>query len=101
MVENNGGIGTNEDFEDGMKQMWVGMKGALGQQAGEADTGIATLREQNGKMVRSSKGKRGVLRSIGLPQARNAHRQRNVRRRIREETHHAGKGERRCIRKRG
>ncbi|MEP5536837.1 hypothetical protein, partial [Ekhidna sp.] len=31
---------TNEDFEGGMKQMWVGIKGILGKQAGEADTGI-------------------------------------------------------------
>ena len=31
--------------------MWVGIKLILGQQAGEADTGIATLRAQNGKMV--------------------------------------------------
>ena len=44
---------TNEDFDGGMKQMWVGMKGIPGKQAGEADTGIATLRAQNGKMVSS------------------------------------------------
>ena len=31
---------TNEDFDGGMKQIWVGIKGILGQQAGEADTGI-------------------------------------------------------------
>ena len=41
--------------------MWIGIKGILGKQAGEADTGIATLRAQNGKMVSSSKEKRGVL----------------------------------------
>ena len=33
---------TNGDFDDGMKQMWVGIKGMLGKQTGEADTGIAT-----------------------------------------------------------
>ena len=32
---------ANEDFEGGMKQAWVGIKGILGRQAGEADTGIA------------------------------------------------------------
>ena len=51
--------------------MWVGIQGILGQQAGEADTGIATLRAQNGKMVSSSKGKREVLvkhhRKLGTP----------------------------------
>ena len=50
----------NEDFDGGMKQMRVGIKGILGQQAGKADTGIATLRAQNGKMVSRSKGKREV-----------------------------------------
>ena len=62
---------TNEDFDGGMKQMWVGTKGILGKQAGEADTGIATLRAQNGIMVSSSKGKREVLvehyRKLGTP----------------------------------
>ena len=52
---------TNEEFDGGMKQMWVGIKGILGQQGGEADTGIATLRAQNEKMVCSSKGQREVL----------------------------------------
>ena len=64
---------TNEDFDGGMKQMWVGIKGILGQQAGEADTGMATLRAQCGKMVSSSKGKREVLeehyRKLGTPTA--------------------------------
>ena len=49
---------TNKDFEGGMKQVWVGIKGILGKRAGEADTGIATLRAQNGKMISSPKGKR-------------------------------------------
>ena len=54
---------TNGDFDGGMIQMWVGIKGMLliGKQAGEADTGIATLTAQNGKMVSSSNGKREVL----------------------------------------
>ena len=52
---------TNEDIDGGMKQMWVGTKGLLGQQADEADTVIATIRAQNGKMVRSSKGKSEVI----------------------------------------
>ena len=51
--------------------MWVGIKGMLGKQAGEADTVIATLRAQNGKIVSSSKGKRDVLvehyRKVGTP----------------------------------
>ena len=52
----------NQDFEGGMKQMWSGMKGILGKQAGEADTGIiATSRAQNGKIVSSSSGEREVL----------------------------------------
>ena len=41
--------------------MWVRIKGILGQQASEADTGIATFRAMNGKMVSISKGKREVL----------------------------------------
>ena len=53
--------------------MWVGINGILGQQAGEAHTGIATLRTQNGKMFSSSKGKREVLvehyRNLGTPAA--------------------------------
>ena len=52
--------------------MWVGIKGILGLQAGEADTGIATLRSQNGKIVSSSKGKREVpvehYRMLGIHQ---------------------------------
>ena len=64
---------TNEDFDGGMKQLWVGTKGILRKQAGEADTGIATLRARNGKMVCSSKGKREVLaehyRKLGTPTA--------------------------------
>ena len=57
MVEKKNGIRkdvvnkTNEDFEGGRKQMWVGIKGILGKQTVEADTGIATLKAQNGKMV--------------------------------------------------
>ena len=59
------------DFDGEMNQMWVGIKRILGKQAGEADTGIATLRAQNGIMVSSSKGKREVLvehyRKLGTP----------------------------------
>ena len=51
--------------------MWVGIKRILGQQAGEADTEVATLRAQNGKMVSSSMGKREVpvehYREVGTP----------------------------------
>ena len=54
-----------------MKQMWVGIKGILEKWAGESDTGVATLKAQNGKMVRSSKRKREVLaehhRKLGTP----------------------------------
>ena len=52
---------TNEYFDGGMKQMWLGIKGIIGNRAGKIDNGIATLRAQNGKMVSSSKGKREVL----------------------------------------
>ena len=49
---------TNEDFDGGMKQMWVGIKGILDKQAGEADTGITTLRAQKGRIVfRRRRGK--------------------------------------------
>ena len=64
---------TNEDFDGGMKQMSVGRKEILliGKQAGEAHTGIVTLRAKNGKMVSSSKGKRETLveryRNLGTP----------------------------------
>ena len=64
---------TNEDFDGGMKQMWVGIKGILGKQAGEAGTGAATLRAQKGNVVRSLKGKREMLvehyRKLGTPAA--------------------------------
>ena len=54
-----------------MGQMWLGIKGIIGNRAGKIDNGIATLRAQNGKMVSSSKGKREVLaehcRILGTP----------------------------------
>ena len=60
---------TNEDFDCGMKQMWVGIKGVLGKQSREADTGIATAaRSQNSKMVSSSKGNTEVLVEHHRPQ---------------------------------
>ena len=37
-------IKTGEDSDGGMKQIWAGIKGILGKQAGEADTAVATLR---------------------------------------------------------
>ena len=52
---------TNEDFDGGMKQMWLGIKGIIRNQAGKIDNGIAILRAHNGKIVSSSKGKREVL----------------------------------------
>ena len=52
---------TNEDFDGGMKQMWLGIKGIIGNREGKINNGIATLRAQNGKMASSSKGKREVL----------------------------------------
>lgn len=62
---------TNEDFEDGMKKLWVGIKGILGKQAGEADKGIATLRAQKCKMIRRLNGRREVpvenYRKLGTP----------------------------------
>ena len=56
--------------------MWAGIKGIPGKQAGQAGTGIATLRAQHGKMVSRSKGKRDALLILIvelIPQARNAH----------------------------
>ena len=47
---------TNEDFDGGMKQMWVGIKGIISKRAGKTDKGIATLRAKNGKMVSGSRG---------------------------------------------
>ena len=41
--------------------MWVGIKGNLGKRAGEVKNGLATLKPQDGKMVSSSKEKKGVL----------------------------------------
>ena len=56
--------------------MGRGIKGILSKQAGEADTGIPTLRAQNGKMVSSSKDKGEVTtivvdqyRKLGAPTA--------------------------------
>ena len=46
-------------FEDGMKQMWVGITGILDKRAGEADAGTPSLRAQNGKMVINSISKGG------------------------------------------
>ena len=40
--------------------MWVGIRGMLGKQEGEVETGITALKTQNGKMV-SPTGKRQVL----------------------------------------
>ena len=62
---------TNQDFDGGVKQMWRGIKGIIGNRAGKIDNGIATMRAQSGKMVSSSKGKREVLvehyRKLGTP----------------------------------
>ena len=44
-----------------MKQMWLGIKGIIGNRAGKIDNGIATLRAQNGKMASIPKGKRELL----------------------------------------
>ena len=64
---------TNEDLDGGMKHMWVGIKWILGRQAGEADTGIATSRAPNGKLVSGSTGKKEALaeryRKLGTPTA--------------------------------
>ena len=63
---------TTEDFDGGMKPLWLGIKGIIGNRAGKIDNGIATLRAQNGIMV-STKGKREVLvehyRKLGTPKA--------------------------------
>ena len=40
---------TNDFDNDGKKQMCTGIKMIMGKQAGEGDTGIATLRAQHGK----------------------------------------------------
>ena len=63
-------VKKNEDFERGMKQMWVGIKRILRNQAGEADMG------QTGKRVSSSRGEREVLvehyRTLGPPTVNQA-----------------------------
>ena len=70
--------------------MWVGA----------ADTGIATSRVQDGKMVSSSKGKREVLlivkhcRKLGTPAAKDTFDAKN-----REGSQRVGRHEERCIRK--
>ena len=55
--------------------MWVRTKGILGQQAGEADTGIATSRVQNGKGLVTQRGRGTYLQNITAnqerPQTRN------------------------------
>ena len=85
---------TNEDLDGGVKHMWVGKKGILGKRAGEADTGIATLRARNGRIVCSSKGEREALYSSKLGALTT---QRNVRH-IREGDQRMVRDERRCIR---
>lgn len=52
---------TGEDLNDGMNQMWVGIKRNMRNQAGRIDKGIATLGAQNGQIISSSKGERGQL----------------------------------------
>ena len=80
--------------------MRVGIKGIPGKQDGEADTATGTLKAKLGKMVSSSKGTRKVLLTVEhLPRARNAHNQRDVRRRNREGNKRVGGGECRCIRR--
>ena len=52
---------ANEEFDGGMKHKWVGIL-VLVNQAEQADTGIATLIAQSGKMVSGSKGNGEILR---------------------------------------
>lgn len=47
---------TNGDFDDGMKQMWTGTKEVMG----KYKLGDSHIKEQRGKMISSSKGKRRV-----------------------------------------
>ena len=63
-----GGNETNEDFEGGLKQMWVGMKEILGEQAGEADTGITSSSVHSAKWLVVRRGK-GKYRKLGTPTA--------------------------------
>ena len=42
---------TNEDIDGDIKEMWVGIEGIIGNQAGKIGNGIATLRTQSGKNV--------------------------------------------------
>ena len=67
---------TNEDFDGGMKQMWVGIKGVISKRAGNTDKGISTLIAKNGnKIVSRSRGKGEVLvehyRKLGTPKRNN------------------------------
>ena len=53
-----------------MKQIWVGIKGILGKKAGEADSGMTTVKLF---VVRGGRGKHYQYYGSALPQARNAH----------------------------
>ena len=46
---------TYEDFDGGMKQMWVGIKATLANRRDRQARKIAALRAQNGNMVNSWK----------------------------------------------
>ena len=48
---------TNEECDGGMKHMWVGVKGILGKQTAQPDTGIATPRAQSVKTFSSLEGR--------------------------------------------
>ena len=88
---------TNQDFDGSMKRICVGIKRRRGQQAREPDTGISTLRAHNGEVVCSS-NRKGITSRVS-PQAKNAHNQRKLQRRIREGKQRVGGVERRCISK--
>lgn len=45
-------------MEDGVKQLWQGIKGLVKESAEGGKTGVATLQAVDGRLVSSGKGKR-------------------------------------------
>lgn len=54
---------TYENFDGGINEMWLGMRGILCKQAGETDEGIATLRHKTMKWLAVRGGKRSTSRA--------------------------------------
>lgn len=61
-------IETSQDFDRGIKQMWVEQKGVLSKQAGEIDKGKVTPRARNGNVV--TLGRKRIV-SVDTVETRN------------------------------